>query len=412
MDNRPIGVFDSGLGGLTAVKALRRLLPGEDLIYFGDTARVPYGGRSRETLLKYARQDIAFLRSFDLKAVLIACGTVTSTSLDTLRKENDLPVLGVVEPSCREALAATNNKKIGMIATLASARSGAYERTLKGLDADVRVFSQPCPLFVPLVENGRFRQGDVVIETVAREYLTPLMEAGVDTLILGCTHYPLLKDIIGEICGPGVTLIDSGAASARALRQQLAAEGQLTDRQQGETRFYVSDRPEDFEKLAAVFLEEPLSRGRRGSTLNSIEQEKLPVMISVRGEQYFDDVDPNATELMTEGTLEQTEDGFLLSYQETELTGMEGTLTTFEIGPGRVILRRSGSVNSQMVFEEGRQHTSLYETPYGELSVDIQTSRLLHNLTERGGLMEIKYSIAVEHVVTGRNCFKIRVRRK
>ena len=136
--------------------------------------------------------------------------------------------------------------------------------------------------------------------------------------------------------------------------------------------------------------------------MNSIEQEKLPVMISVRGEQYFDDVDPNATELMTEGTLEQ----------ETELTGMEGTLTTFEIGPGRVILRRSGSVNSQMVFEEGRQHTSLYETPYGELSVDIQTSRLLHNLTERGGLMEIKYSIAVEHVVTGRNCFKIRVRRK
>ena len=229
MDNRPIGVFDSGLGGLTAVKALRRLLPGEDLIYFGDTARVPYGGRSRETLLKYARQDIAFLRSFDLKAVLIACGTVTSTSLDTLRKENDLPVLGVVEPSCREALAVTKNKKIGMIATLASARSGAYERTLKGLDADVQVVSQPCPLFVPLVENGRFRQGDVVIETVAREYLTPLMEAGVD--------------------------------SARALRQQLAAEGQLTDRQQGETRFYVSDRPEDFEKLAAVFLEEPLSRG-------------------------------------------------------------------------------------------------------------------------------------------------------
>ena len=193
MDNRPIGVFDSGLGGLTAVKALRRLLPGEDLIYFGDTARVPYGGRSRETLLKYARQDIAFLRSFDLKAVLIACGTVTSTSLDTLRKDNDLPVLGVVEPSCREALAATNNKKIGMIATLASARSGAYERTLKGLDADVQVVSQPCPLFVPLVENGRFRQGDVVIETVAREYLTPLMEAGVDTLILGCTHYPLAE---------------------------------------------------------------------------------------------------------------------------------------------------------------------------------------------------------------------------
>ena len=146
--------------------------------------------------------------------------------------------------------------------------------------------------------------------------------------------------------------------------------------------------------------------------MNSIETEKLPVMISVRGEQYYDGVDPDATELMTEGTLERTEEGLRISYQETELTGMEGTCTTFEIGPSRVILRRSGSVNSQMVFEEGKQHTSLYETPFGDLSVDIQTGHLRHNLTERGGIMEIKYSIAVEHVVTGRNCFKIRVRRK
>ena len=151
---------------------------------------------------------------------------------------------------------------------------------------------------------------------------------------------------------------------------------------------------------------------RRGSTLNSIEKNEIPVMISVRGEQYFDGVDPDATELMTEGTLETTDTDLLLRYRESELTGMEGTETTFEIGPRRVILRRSGSVSSQMVFEEGQQHTSLYETPYGELTVDIQTSRLLHNLTERGGLMEIKYSIAVEHVVTGRNCFKIRVRAK
>ena len=146
--------------------------------------------------------------------------------------------------------------------------------------------------------------------------------------------------------------------------------------------------------------------------MSSIETEKIPVVISVRGEQYYDGVDPDATELMTEGTLEQTEDGLRISYQETALTGMEGTLTTFEIGGSRVILRRSGSVSYQMVFEEGRQHTSLYETPFGDLAVDIQTSRLRHNLTERGGIMEIRYSIAVEHAVTGRNCFKIRVRRK
>ena len=146
--------------------------------------------------------------------------------------------------------------------------------------------------------------------------------------------------------------------------------------------------------------------------MTSIEQEKLPVMLSIRGEQYFDGIDPDATELMTEGTMALTEEGMTLSYQETSLTGMEGTTTTFEVCGPRVILTRSGTVNSQMVFEEGRQHTSLYETPFGELSVDIQTSVLKHNLTERGGLMEIKYSIAVEHTVTGRNCFKIRVRRK
>lgn len=146
--------------------------------------------------------------------------------------------------------------------------------------------------------------------------------------------------------------------------------------------------------------------------MTSIEREALPVMLSIRGEQYFDGIDPDAQELMTEGTMTLTEDGMVLSYEETALTGMEGTTTRFQIQGPRVILTRSGAVNSQMVFEAGRQHTSLYETPFGELSVDIQTSVLKHNLTERGGLMEIKYSIAVEHTVTGRNCFKIRVRRK
>ena len=146
--------------------------------------------------------------------------------------------------------------------------------------------------------------------------------------------------------------------------------------------------------------------------MTSFEENKLPVLLSIRGEQYFDGIDPDETELMTEGIMEVTDDGIVLSYEESELTGMEGTTTTFEVKGPRVTLTRSGAVNSQMVFEEGRQHTSLYETPFGELSVDIQTSELKHNLSERGGLMEIKYSIAVEHTVTGRNCFKIRVRRK
>ena len=264
MDARPIGVFDSGLGGLTAVHSLWKILPEENLIYFGDTARVPYGGRSKETILKYARQDVRFLRSFDLKAILIACGTVTTTSLDTLQTENDLPIVGVVEPTCRRALLVTKTKKVGMIATLASVRSGAYEATLRRLDPTVEVICKPCPLFVPLVENGRFRRGDIVIETVAREYLEPLKETGIDTLILGCTHYPLLTEIIGDIMGPGVTLVSAGEESAFELKRMLKARNLRADEdRQGESEFYVSDRAEDFENIASVFLQENLRHTAR-----------------------------------------------------------------------------------------------------------------------------------------------------
>ena len=264
MDARPIGVFDSGLGGLTAVHSLWKILPEENLIYFGDTARVPYGGRSKETILKYARQDVRFLRSFDLKAILIACGTVTTTSLDTLQAENDLPIVGVVEPTCRRALLVTKTKKVGMIATLASVRSGAYEATLRRLDPTVEVICKPCPLFVPLVENGRFRRGDIVIETVAREYLEPLKDTGIDTLILGCTHYPLLTDIIGDIMGPGVTLVSAVEESAFELKRMLKADGLRADEsRQGESEFYVSDRAEDFENIASVFLQENLRHTAR-----------------------------------------------------------------------------------------------------------------------------------------------------
>ena len=262
MDARPIGVFDSGLGGLTAVKALRQILPEEKLIYFGDTARVPYGGRSKETLLKYARQDIRFLRSFDLKAIVIACGTVSTTSLDTLQAENDLPIVGVVEPTCRRALLVTKNKKVGIIATLASIRSGAYEAALRRLDPAVEIVGKPCPLFVPLVENGRISRGDVVIETVAREYLEPVKAAGVDTLILGCTHYPLLTDIIRDVMGPEVALVSAGEESAFELKRLLKAGSLRADEtREGGVDFYVSDRPEDFEKIASVFLGEELSHG-------------------------------------------------------------------------------------------------------------------------------------------------------
>ncbi len=256
MDNRPIGVFDSGLGGLTSVRKLADLLPAEQIIYFGDTARVPYGGRSRETLIKYARQDVAFLKSFDLKAIVIACGTISTTAFDVIASENSLPIFGVVEPASRAAVLKTRNNRVGLIATKASIRTGAYERYITTQNPGIRVFARPCPLFVPLVENGRFHPGDVVIETVAAEYLAPMKAAQVDTLVLGCTHYPLLKEVIGAYMGDGVALIDSGEACAGAVAERLRMEDQLADPgQTGSLRFYVSDTTEGFSELAGIFLQ-------------------------------------------------------------------------------------------------------------------------------------------------------------
>lgn len=261
MDQRPIGVFDSGLGGLTAVRELRRLLPGEDIVYFGDTGRVPYGSRSRETIIKYARQDVAFLRTFDLKAIVIACGTVSTTALELLEAENPIPVLGVVVPAAQAAADATRSGLVGLIGTQASIRSGAYERHVEALRPGTRVLPVACPLFVPLVENGRCSPGDVVIETVAAEYLAPLKEAGVDTLVLGCTHYPLLEEVIGGFMGPAVTLVNAGAEGARAVCRRLRDMDALAQRAEGTCRCFVSDRVADFSRQASLFLGWDVSDG-------------------------------------------------------------------------------------------------------------------------------------------------------
>lgn len=257
MDSRPIGVFDSGLGGLTALRELARLMPEEDLIYFGDTSRVPYGGRSKDTLVKYARQDAAFLRTFNPKAIVIACGTVSTTALDVLQAENNIPIFGVVEPAARAAAHVTQNGRVGLIGTKASIRSGAYERALDALRPGAAVTARACPLLVPLVENGRSRPGDIVAETVVSEYLAPIKERDVDTLILGCTHYPLMKPVIGAYMGPGVTLVDAGEQCARWVKRQLELDGLRNQRPgAGRHRYYVSDSTEDFSSLASIFLGE------------------------------------------------------------------------------------------------------------------------------------------------------------
>ena len=260
MDRRPIGVFDSGMGGLTAVRELIHLMPEEDIVYFGDTGRVPYGSRSRDTIIKYARQDVAFLKTFDLKAVVIACGTVSTTALEVLEQENPIPVLGVVRPAVAEAAAATRSGKIGLIGTQATIRTGAYEKYIAKLLPGAQVTARACPLFVPLVENGRFHPGDIVVETVVKEYLEEVKAQEVDTLMLGCTHYPLLREVIGACMGPEVELVDVGAECARWVMGQLSGRDQLAPQdRKGSRRYFVSDSTGDFAALASMFLGEDVT---------------------------------------------------------------------------------------------------------------------------------------------------------
>ena len=251
MSEKFIGVFDSGLGGLTCVKELMEILPNEPIVYFGDTGRVPYGSKSNETIIKYVKSDIKFLETFDLKMIVIACGTASAIALPQIKDELKTPVFGVVDAASNAAVLATKNNKIGIIGTAGSIRSGAYVKKIKEKNPDIKTVSKACPLFVPLVEEG-FTKGEIV-RMVAEEYLKPIKEAGVDTLILGCTHYPHLKEIIGEIMGKNVTLIDPGKVTAAYVSDYL--EKNDLKGQKGTYKFFVSDYPDGFKKLATDFLQ-------------------------------------------------------------------------------------------------------------------------------------------------------------
>ena len=249
MDKRPIGVFDSGLGGLTAVSEIMRLLPGENLVYFGDTARVPYGTRSEDTILRYAKEDVDFLRSFDIKAIVMACGSV---ALPQIENDYDIPLFGVVRPAAEAAVSATKNKKIGIIGTAATVKSRSYEREILKHLPDAELYSNPCPLFVPLVENGRTSPDDIVVTTMVSEYLSPLKEKGVDTLIMGCTHYPIIEEAISRFMGDAVSLINPGLEAAKLLKNNDSVRKNSAS--QGTAKFFVSDDAEGFDALASLFL--------------------------------------------------------------------------------------------------------------------------------------------------------------
>jgi len=256
----PIAIFDSGVGGLTVAREVTRALPAEEIIYLGDTARVPYGPKSAATVRRFAGECVEFLLHFRPKLVIIACNTASATALEHLASIADVPLLGVIEPGARAAVGATNLRRVGVIGTRATVASGAYARAIAALDGGVEVFSRACPLFVPMVEEGR--TGGPLVKMAAEEYLGPLLARHIDTLILGCTHYPVLKTVLREVVGGGVTLIDSAEQLATTATELLAArgEGRPAGPAPPPPRFYVTDVVEDFDEVSRTIW--PERRGR------------------------------------------------------------------------------------------------------------------------------------------------------
>lgn len=252
-DTRPIGVFDSGIGGLTVVKAIRNLLPNESIFYLGDTARVPYGGKSPETVRRYSLELAGILMSENAKALVVACNTASSVALPDLQKNFPVPVVGVIEPGAAAAIATTKSRHVGVIGTRATVRSGAYERALRALDADIRVSSRACPLLVPLIEEGMLN--DKLTDQVIARYLDPMTSDGIDTLVLGCTHYPLLASAIGRVLGPKIHLVDSALNCARAVKRLLKQESLLAKPgEAGQLRLALTDAADNFLAVAADAL--------------------------------------------------------------------------------------------------------------------------------------------------------------
>lgn len=261
-DRRPIGCFDSGVGGLTVVRRLLELLPRESVHYFGDTARLPYGSKTRPTIIQFSIENTRWLVDQDVKAVVVACNTSTALALDAIRRKFDLPIIGVIEPGARAAARVTRAGRVGVIATRATVGSRAYSRAIKACSKKIEVFERACPLFVPLAEEG-WLEHPAALE-VAREYLAPLKRRKVDTLVMGCTHYPLLRGVIQQVMGPGVKLIDSGEEAAEETRRVLKLEGLLAPRgAAARHEFALSDVPGRFTEVGSRFLGRALRKVRR-----------------------------------------------------------------------------------------------------------------------------------------------------
>ncbi|MCI0330119.1 MAG: glutamate racemase [candidate division Zixibacteria bacterium] len=275
--NKPIGVFDSGIGGLTVAAELFRQLPEEKIIYFGDTGRYPYGVRSQPVIQRFSRQAVRFLLEKDAKLIVVACNTATAMALDVLQAEFSVPIIGVVEPGSRAAAGASKNRNVGVIGTLGTIRSGSYERTIKRMAPDIQVFSLPCPLFVPLAEEGFADHKATLL--IAQDYLASFKKFSIDTLVLGCTHYPLLKKAIGRVVGPAVRLVDSAEETAGEVKDELTRLNLLRPDGHPLPEYYVSDTPEKFVEVGQRFLGDKIDRAALVDIEKYFGQPKAPAIV-------------------------------------------------------------------------------------------------------------------------------------
>jgi len=259
MSNKPIGIFDSGVGGLTVLKSISEILPHENLIYFGDTARNPYGPRSKSTIEKYSEDICNFLQEFDVKFIVIACNTASAFAIDYLQKKfSNIPIMGVIVPGVEAAVEATDNGKIGVIGTVGTIQSGAYSKRLKEIDKKFVTFSQSCPLFVPVIEEGWMEHS--IMPMVIEEYLVDIKKSNIDSLILGCTHYPIIKDKIQNYVGSEITIVDSAFTTAKSLTKELEKRSlTTTNKEKGTIRFYVSNEPEQFKKIGVLLFKDEIN---------------------------------------------------------------------------------------------------------------------------------------------------------
>ena len=397
--NSPVGVFDSGIGGLTVAREIMRQSPNEKIVYFGDTARVPYGSKSKETITRYSRQIVRFLQAQKVKVIVVACNTASAFALDEIEKEVDIPMIGVVKPGAKVAAMTTRNGKIGVIGTEGTINSSIYSRYIKNINPQVTVTGKACPLFTPLVEEGLWQ--DPVTDEIAKRYLAELLDIGIDTLILGCTHYPLIRSTVGRIMGEGVKLVNPAYETARELRELLEEKGILNDEPaklgDDRYRFYVSDAADKFKRFANSIIK----YGILSAKITNIEEyQKImtkEILLSLKGLQMEYAEDADAVETITPADYYRKGSSHYIVYDEMTEGFTDSTRNIIRFQDSYLEVFKRGLINVRMVFEKNKKNITSYQTPFGNILIGVDTESVQIDEKENQINVQVAYTLEANY---------------